>query len=598
MIVQADSEQFQMLSLMIDDTTTGMCIYQAATAKEQRMIADELKSSNRKKTMIIDMADYAKRTDEVPRDIQQFKRLLDKAPQAQVVIVCNLQLCGLWMGDSAYIEKLNYMRDQLMECGKMWVFGMTPYFSILLSREARDLFTYIMYNCSFTAEEEKETVSYNKSKEYTGDIKLLVNRFEEYKRYIDAREESEGLDLDMAAETLWVWLSCADYLDYTAAEWVHNLADSICDILPAGKEAREQIGIYKLLSNVYLQLGEYQKTQYFAKLRQELIEKSFSPNSVEMAGMYAELAFMCLKTGDFAQAKTNSYRALRIYKKMDKEYSPETVDLWEYITQIYLLEHKYDEALAIHKKNIQIITESGNESSYRILTVYNNLGRAYEEKGELSEALRWFRKSQELGEKYHKGNAEAEILVLNNIAEIYHKMGDLEHAKHELVRARKVCVRYLGENHENAAHIYHNLAAVYADLEQWNPAEKYYQKAIAIREKIYGGTNVELANSYMNLAVLYLQQRAGDKLINAYVYIWRALKIWEKTYPENHPDLARAYEMLARLYYVKDDFKEALVWLGKARKVYVNLYGKDSQPVRENEYNMQLTQEALDKINS
>lgn len=581
---------------MIDDTTRGMCIYQAATAKEQRMIADELKSSNCKKTMIIDMADYAKRTDEVPRDIQQFKRLLDKAPQAQVVIVCNLQLCGLWMGDSAYIEKLNYMRDQLMECDKMWVFGMTPYFSILLSREARDLFTYIMYNCSFMAEEEKETVPYNKSQEYTGDIKLLVNRFEEYKRYIDARKESEELELDMIEETLRVWLSCADYLDYTAAEWVRDLADSVSGILPAERGVREQINRYKLLSHVYLQLGVYQKAQDFAKLRQELIEKLFFPDSVETAGMYADLAFICLKTGDFAQAKANSYKALRIYKKIDKEYSLETVDLWEYIAQVDLLEHQYEEALAIHKKNIQIIMKSGNESSIRILVVYNNLGRVYEENGELSEALRWFRKSQELGEKYHKGNAEAEIIVLNNISGIYHQMGDLEHAKHELVRARKVCVRYLGENHENAAHIYHNLAAVYADLEQWNPAEKYYLKAIAIREKIYGGTNVELANSYMNLAALYLRQQAWGKLINAYVYMMKALKIWEKTYPENHPDIARAYEMLARLYYVKGDFDEALIWLDKAQKVYVSLYGRDSQAVRENEYNIQLAREALDKI--
>lgn len=565
MIVQADSEQFHMLSLMIDDTTRGMCIYQAATAKEQRLIADELKGSNHKQTMIIDMADYAKRIDEVPRDIQQFKRLLDKAPQAQVVIVCNLQLCGLWLGDSAYIGKLNYMRDQLMECGKMWVFGMTPYFSILLSREARDLFTYIMYNCSFTAEEEKGTVSYNKSKEYTGDIKLLVNRFEEYKRYIDAQEKSEEPDLDMIEEALRVWLSCADYLDYTAAEWVRNLTDSVCGILPAGREAREQISIYKLLSHVYLQLGVYQKVQKFSKLRQELIEKLFSKDSIETAGMYADLAFICLKTGDFTQAKANSYKALQIYRKMDKEYSTEMVDLWELIAEVYLLEHKYDEALAIHKKNIQIITESGNESSFGVLAVYNNLGRVYEEKGELSEALRWFRKSQELGEKYHKGNAEAEIVVLINISEIYHRMGDQEHARHGLVRAKKVCVQYLGENHENAAHIYHNLAAVYADLGQWNPAEKYCLKAIAIREKIYGGTNVELANSYMNLAALYLRQHAWDKLINAYAYTMRALRIWKKIYPENHPDIARAYEMLAKLYYVKGDFGEALIWLDKAQ---------------------------------
>lgn len=595
MIVQADSEQFHMLSLMISDTTRGMCIYQAATAREQRLIAEELKSSNCKQTMIIDMADYAKKTDEIPKDIQHFKQILDRSPQVQVVIVCNLQLCGLWMGDSVYIEKLNYMRDQLMECDKMWVFGMTPYFSILLSREARDLFTYVMYNCAFIEEGEKRTVFYNKNEGYTGDVKLLVSRFEEYKRYIDTCAESEKPDLNMVMETLRDWLACADYLDYTEAEWVRNLTNNVNDMLLSGLAEQEHIGIYKLLSRVYLQLGIYPEAMRFAKLRQELIEKLFSPNSVEVADMYTDLAFMCLKTGDFPHAWENSYKSQQIYRELDREYSLETIDLWEYMAQLCLQERRYDEALEIHKKNIQVIMASGNESSYRIMIVYNNIGRVYEEKGELSEALKWFQKSQELGEKYHKGNAEAEIFVLNNISQIYHQMGDLEHAKQILVRARKICSRFMGENHENAAHIYHNLAAVYADLELWNPAETYYKKAIAIRERIYGETNKELANSYMNLAAIYLRQQAWEKLLNAYVYMLKALKIWENIYPENHPDIARAYDMLANLYYVKGDFDEALVWLEKAQKIYVNLYGRDSQIVRDNEYNMELAKEGKKK---
>lgn len=595
MIVQADSEQFHMLSLMINDTTRGMCIYQAATAREQRLIAEELKSSNCKQTMIIDMADYAKKTDEIPKDIQHFKQILDRSPQVQVVIVCNLQLCGLWMGDSAYIEKLNYMRDQLMECDKMWVFGMTPYFSILLSREARDLFTYVMYNCAFIEEEEKKTISYNESKEYTGDIKLLVSRFEEYKRYIDMSAETEETDSDKIMEILRVWLSCADYLDYTATEWIRNLTNNVNDMLLSGQAEQEQIGIYKLLSQVYLQLGMYPEAMQFAKLRQELVEKLFSPNSVEIAEMYVDLAFICLKKDDFRHAWENSYKSLQIYRKLDREYSLETIDLWEYMAQLCLLEHRYDEALEIHKKNIQVIMSAGNESSYRIMVVYNNIGRVYGEKKELSEALKWFQKSQELGEKYHSGNAEAEIIVLNNISGIYHRLGDLEHAKQVLIKARKICTRFLGENHENAAYIYHNLAAVYAKLEQWNPAENYYKKAIAIREKIYEGTNTELANSYMHLAAIYLQQQAWGKLLDAYVYLLKALKIWKKIFPENHPDIARAYDMLAKLYYVKGDFDEALVWLGKAQKIYVNLYGRDSQMVRENEYNIELVREGKKK---
>lgn len=580
MVEQADSEQFQMLSMMIDDTTRGMCIYQAATAKEQQLIANELKRTNRKNTVVIDMSDYAQNTAEIPTDIQQFRKILDKWPQAQVVVVCNLQLCGLWMGDSAYIERLNYMRDQLMECNKMWVFGMTPYFSILLSRKARDLYTYIMYNCSFLSEEDRDVVSYGQSKEYTGDIKMLVSRFGEYKRYIDAQEGAGGPDFDMVVKTLQAWLSCADYLDYKVSEWIQGLADSMGDRLLEKEADGEKVQLSRLLSNVYLQLGFCQKALQFTQVRQQLIKELFHTDSLEMAVAYADMAFEYLKAGSLDDSREYCHKSLRVYRRLGKEYSLETVSLWGYIAELSLMEQKYDEAIEIYKRNIQIIIHNSNESNYALLVAYNNLGRAYEDKGELSEALGYFRKSQELGQKYHSGNAEAEIIALNNISQIFRKMGDLEQTRKSLLQAKKICSRFLGGKHETTSRIYHNLAAVYCDLEQWKPAEKYYKKAIEIEKNIFGETRVELANSYMNLAMLYLRQGSREKI-----------------YPNGHSDIAHSYVALARLQYMVDSFDEALAYMDKAQKMFIKLYGRDSQAVRDNAYNMKLIKQAKDEEN-
>lgn len=594
MIAQADSEQFRMLSMLIEDTTRGMCIYQAATAREQQLIAYELKDTNSKKTIVVDMADYAQNTGEIPIDIQQFKKILDRTPDSQVVVVCNLQLCGLWMGDAAYIEKLNYMRDQLMECNKMWVFGMTPYFSILLSQKARDLYTYMMYNCSFVSAEDSCTFSYNENKEYAGDIKLLVSQFGEYKGYITQQMEDGEPDVDMVLRTLDIWLQCAEYLDYTAGEWIRSVMQVMeKSLVPENAEGKD-IPVYGLIAKTYLQLGDYKKALEFIRIKLNLVKKLFQPDSVEVALAYEDMAYGYLKADKWQNPEEYCYKALRIYRKMGKEYSLQTITLWSHIALLYLKERKFEEAIEIYKRNIRIIMEQSNESNYELLVSYNNLGRTYEEMGNISEALQYFQKSQELGKKYHSGNAEAEIGVLNNIANIYHCMGDLDKAKKTLLEAKKSSLHSFGEENEATAHIYHNLAAVYNDLGQWKPAEKYYKKTITIRRKVLGELHADLARTYMNLALVLMQQEASEKMLEAFVYLQKALKIREAVYPKEHREIADSHAVLAQACYKMSDCDNALHHSRTALKMYTKLYGKDSQVVHDMEYNIELIKREME----
>ena len=66
-----------------------------------------------------------------------------------MVIVYNIQLLGIRFGDEAVIEKLNFMRDQILAIGKLFVFGVSHYFHLLLSRNARDLYSGILYQFAF-----------------------------------------------------------------------------------------------------------------------------------------------------------------------------------------------------------------------------------------------------------------------------------------------------------------------------------------------------------------------------------------------------------------------------------------------------------------
>lgn len=589
---QIDSEQFQMLSLMIEDTTRGMCIYQAATAKEQHLVAEELKQSSCKRTTVIDMADYAEKIADIPVDIQQFKKILNQNPKTQVVIVCNLQLCGLWMGDSAYIEKLNYMRDQLMECDKMWVFGMTPYFSILLSQQARDLSTYVMFNCSFVVEEDKITYAYDKMKEYTGDMKLCISRFEEYRRYVLEQMKEGEPGLDMVCKALQAWLWCADHLDYTVTEWIRNLTDRYRDEILAEESERAKLFGYKLFSKIYMQFNEYQEALIFLKKRLSLVQEIFQTDSEEVSAAYEDLAHGYIENADFQRAAECSEKALEIYRRLGKEYSLDAIYLWSYIADLCMIQQDYDRAIEIYHKNIQIVMETSNESDHRLSMSYNNLGQMYEKKGQLPEALKCFLKSQELVKRYHSGDAETEITLLNNISAIYQAMGDLNQAKNTLLEAEKSCLQSLGNTNKIMAHIYNNLATVYGDLEQWIPAEQNYKKTIEIEQKIYGKVHTQLAITYRNLAFVYLRQGNPDKLVEAHKLMEEALEICKKLYPPVHGEIAELYVAFFSLCYAEKKFDEALVYLETAREMYIKLYGGESQQLSNLDYNIELIKKA------
>lgn len=81
------------------------------------------------------------------------------------------------------------MRDQLLAMNKNWVLGMSPYFAILLSRQARDLYSCIMNHFEFWNGDEDEFQMFV-SDNYTSNIRLSLLRFKEYQTRIEEEQKS------------------------------------------------------------------------------------------------------------------------------------------------------------------------------------------------------------------------------------------------------------------------------------------------------------------------------------------------------------------------------------------------------------------------
>lgn len=143
-----NTEQLQMLCFAIEDRKYGaFCLYKCDDEKEQVIIANKICDNITKSSCIIDIARLS--DDKIPDEISKLRALLAGNETAQVVIICNMQKCGEIKGYKEYIEQFNYMRDQMAELRKIWIFGMTKEFAQMLSCTAPDLYSCISNHFDF-----------------------------------------------------------------------------------------------------------------------------------------------------------------------------------------------------------------------------------------------------------------------------------------------------------------------------------------------------------------------------------------------------------------------------------------------------------------
>lgn len=243
-----------MFCFAIEDTSSGMCLFQAYSPAKQQEIAKEIKGKVSKKVLIIDFAESQRSKDMI--ELSDFERWIHQDARAEVVFVLNLQLGGLWYGDVVFIERLNYMRDQLMNMGRLFVWGMSPYFRVLFSRHARDFYSFFMHSFIFMPEEMEETdsrlsVGYSA---LTSDTRLLVEQYQEYRERIRTYKVDEVVSEwnGLIFSTIEVWCQVREYMEAEQekwiADWVNKFYRKYIDTSWELKRENSYIAILKALS--------------------------------------------------------------------------------------------------------------------------------------------------------------------------------------------------------------------------------------------------------------------------------------------------------------------------------------------------------------
>lgn len=567
---QNNEEQLEMLLMTLEEVRHGICLFQSENqAKRVSMIAQRL---GKEKVIIHNIADDEEEKGMVSS--QDFRRWASES-DAKIVIIYNLQLLGMRFGDKETVEKMNFMRDQILAIGKLFVFGVSPYFNILLSRNARDLYSCILHHFIFQDSEDKSLAIRDLDmEELSGDDVLETSRYKELKERIQSNSEKKDISLYLLC--MESWSSIRQYLSYREMEFITFLAQEVDQhYIQKNIELADVENIWILaytwiaLESVERSVPWYEKV--LCLVREELGERHerYADALMEYTDYYETIY-------DFVTCEKFYDQAISIYNEKNMKYSGNGRIALHQKAVMYRVQSKFSEALEIYQDLLNYQVCKYGEKYYGNAYLHNSMGRVYEERGELSRALSEYKRALELLD--HAGKQGGWLVgIYQNISVTYLESGDGNEAWKYIKRAKRIVEDNYGKESSRLVEIYDCMSGVWSVRERPDMEFKYLQKALDLIGKIHMEDSEKASFIYHNLARVL---GCGGLMDDAIAFCEHAIRIRERVYGEKNELTASSYELLAYILYKASNDGDAREYIEKARSVYIALYGSQNEHVK------------------
>lgn len=176
----------------------------------------------------------------------------------------------------------------------------------------------------------------------------------------------------------------------------------------------------------HLRISQYDKALYY--LREALKQLGSRPESIELAMVYHDLAWMHYRQGFVEQARTYAESAELALRCRPQGQDPRavtiTADCHHLFSLIEAAAGRYPEALARAEQGVTILERSGD--ILRLSAAYNKLSSINQATGSIVRAFEYQRHSLELATRC--GNPYRRSISLKNLGELYYITGDLDQA--------------------------------------------------------------------------------------------------------------------------------------------------------------------------
>lgn len=341
---QNNEEQLELLLMTLEDVKHGICLFQSKQQEKWGSLIQE--RLGKEKIIVHNIADD--REEMGMATSQDFRRWASES-EARVVVVYNIQLLGLRFGDEEAVEKLNFMRDQILSIGKLFVLGVSPYFDLLLSRKARDLYSCILYHFIFQDSEEAFCkIRDIEMDELAGDDILQTERYKELKERI--QNNKENCDLSTYLACMQSWNGIKEYISYQEKEFIATLVEEVDKQYKQKEIELGDIENIWIIANTWLELEEREQSIFWYEKALRFVREKLD----EEHEMYAEALIECAvffeTIGDYSMCQEYNNQAISIYERRDMKYSPECRGALQRKAVMYRMQSKFEEALNIYQE--------------------------------------------------------------------------------------------------------------------------------------------------------------------------------------------------------------------------------------------------------
>ncbi|CAD8085666.1 unnamed protein product [Paramecium primaurelia] len=252
---------------------------------------------------------------------------------------------------------------------------------------------------------------------------------------------------------------------------------------------------YDNLARVYYEKQQFDMAISFYSITAEIYRKHQQSNQQRLSDTLFEIALCFQKIGRSAETIKAAQESYNLRKQIYGQYAKQTVKSQELLSQSFLEEGRYEEALQHYNQLKQFYIDNlvkctVDERFDSMADILKNLGASY------------------MGiQKYDKA---------------------LEHYKEG--------IEFLMKRNDNEstrmAKIYYNMGLVYRKIKDFKSAEQYYQTAASLIATSKSASDlITLGDIYNNFGVLYGTQ---DKFVQAKKYFQMSLEHYQKVLGPNH----------------------------------------------------------------
>lgn len=567
---QNNEEQFELLSMTLEDVKQGICLFQSK--KQEKWIALLKERFGKEKLIVHNIADDDEKKGMVTsKDFREWANQSD----ARVVVVYNVQLLGMRFGDKETIEKLNFMRDQILSIGKLFVLGVTPYFDLLLSRNARDLYSCILYHFIFQDSEDGFAGMRDFDRnELAGDDALNIERYKELKERIQNDKEKEDIPLYLSC--MESWNGIREYISYEENAFIATLVLDVDQYYRQKEIELSDVEQIWILGTTWLRLEETEKSVFWYEMALCLVREKLGEEHELYADALVKYMSYYEVENDFAMCDKYCNQAINVYEKCGMKYSQKGISVLKRKAVLYRIRSMFDKAIEIYEELLDYQINKYGNRYYGNAVIYNNLGRVYEEQGNFSEALEQYEKAIDLVKDTGKEGGWI-FAVYQNVSLTYIKNGDVNKAWKYIKDAKKIAERVYGKDSIHLISIYNSMAVVWSEKERHDKESEYLKKALDLIEKKHMENSEVASYVYHNMGNILCFE---GKISDAVLYYVRAIKIRRRVYGEQNENVALSYEQLAYAFYKLADHEEGRKNLDKARSIYLSLYGSQDENVK------------------